>query len=63
MISLKDGVAQVSGLAELISGEMVEFVGANTYGLALNLERNLVKVVILDDGCGLGIRPGTFVQG
>ena len=48
VVSLSDGIARVHGLADAMQGEMLEFP-ANTYGLALNLERDSVGVVILGD--------------
>ena len=48
VVSLMDGIARIHGLAEVMSGEMVEFPG-NTYGMALNLERDSVGAVILGD--------------
>ncbi|MBV7433974.1 F0F1 ATP synthase subunit alpha [Cardiobacteriaceae bacterium TAE3-ERU3] len=46
IISLFDGIAQVEGLRQVMLGEMIEFPGG-VYGLALNLERDSVGVVIL----------------
>lgn len=46
IISLKDGIAQIYGLSEAMAGEMLEFPG-NIYGLALNLEQDLVGAVVL----------------
>jgi len=46
VVSLMDGIARIHGLADAMSGEMIEFPG-NTYGMALNLERDSVGVVIL----------------
>ncbi len=48
IISLTDGIARVHGLADAMSYEMLEFPG-NTYGLALNLERDSVGAVVLGD--------------
>jgi len=45
-VSLTDGIARVHGLSDVMQGEMLEFPN-NTYGLALNLERDSVGVVIL----------------
>lgn len=48
IISLKDGIAQIYGLNDVMIGEMVEFAsGAN--GMALNLERDTVGVVVFDN--------------
>ncbi len=49
ILSVKDGVAQVTGLLHLKSGEMVEFQGTGVYGLALNLERHLASIVVFGD--------------
>ncbi len=52
VVSLTDGIARVHGLSDVMSGEMLEFPG-NTYGLALNLERDSVGAVILGDYQGI----------
>ncbi|MBL7004284.1 MAG: F0F1 ATP synthase subunit alpha [Gammaproteobacteria bacterium] len=46
LVSLTDGIARIHGLADVMSGEMIEFPG-DTYGMALNLERDSVGAVIL----------------
>ncbi len=46
IVSLTDGIARIHGLADVMSGEMIEFPG-DTYGMALNLERDSVGAVIL----------------
>ncbi|MDE2047530.1 MAG: F0F1 ATP synthase subunit alpha [Betaproteobacteria bacterium] len=46
VVSLTDGIARIHGLSEVMQGEMLEFPG-NTFGLALNLERDSVGAVIL----------------
>ncbi len=46
VVSLTDGIARIHGLADVMAGEMIEFPG-NTYGMALNLERDSVGAVIL----------------
>ena len=46
VVSLSDGIARIHGLNDVMQGEMIEFPG-NTYGLALNLERDSVGAVIL----------------
>ncbi|PLY16914.1 MAG: F0F1 ATP synthase subunit alpha [Sedimenticola sp.] len=48
IISLTDGIARIHGLEGAMSYEMLEFPG-NTYGLALNLERDSVGAVVLGD--------------
>ena len=44
--SLSDGVATVSGLANCMQSELISFSGGAT-GIALNLERNKVGIVLL----------------
>jgi len=46
VISVTDGICRVHGLSNAMQGEMLEFPG-NTFGLALNLERDSVGAVIL----------------
>ena len=46
VVSVTDGICRVHGLHDVMQGEMLEFPG-NTYGLALNLERDSVGAVIL----------------
>ncbi|MEE8321834.1 MAG: F0F1 ATP synthase subunit alpha [Gammaproteobacteria bacterium] len=46
VVSLSDGIARIHGLSDVMQGEMIEFPG-NTYGLALNLERDSVGAVIM----------------
>ncbi|HHH39832.1 MAG TPA: F0F1 ATP synthase subunit alpha [Sedimenticola sp.] len=48
IISLTDGIARIYGLEDAMSYEMLEFPG-NTYGLALNLERDFVGAVVMGD--------------
>ncbi|WP_018953445.1 F0F1 ATP synthase subunit alpha [Thioalkalivibrio sulfidiphilus] len=48
VVSLSDGIVRLHGLADVMQGEMIEFPG-NTYGLALNLERDSVGAVVLGD--------------
>ncbi len=48
VVSVTDGIVRIHGLAEAMSYEMLEFPG-NTYGLALNLERDSVGAVVLGD--------------
>ncbi len=46
IVSLKDGIVRVHGLDDVMQGEMLDF-GNNTYGMALNLERDSVGAVVL----------------
>ncbi len=48
VVSVTDGIVRIHGLADVMSGEMIEFPG-ETYGMALNLERDSVGAVILGD--------------
>jgi F-type H+-transporting ATPase subunit alpha len=48
IVSLKDGIVRLHGLADAMQGEMIEFPNG-IYGLALNLEQDSVGVVILGD--------------
>src|SRR5512135_3938756 len=46
VVSVTDGIVRVHGLSNAMAGEMLEFP-QNTFGLALNLERDSVGAVIL----------------
>ncbi|MEC9413819.1 MAG: F0F1 ATP synthase subunit alpha [Pseudomonadota bacterium] len=46
VVGVTDGIVRIHGLADVMSGEMLEFPG-NTFGMALNLERDSVGAVIL----------------
>jgi len=48
IVSLSDGIARIHGLENAMAGEMLEFP-QNTFGVALNLERDSVGAVILGD--------------
>jgi len=48
VVSVTDGIVRIHGLADAKYGEMLEFTG-NTFGLALNLERDSVGAVILGE--------------
>ena len=48
VVSVTDGICRIHGLSDVMQGEMLEFPG-NTYGLALNLERDSVGAVVLGD--------------
>lgn len=47
VLSVGDGIARIFGLYKVQSGEMVQFASSNLYGMALNLERDNVGVVVL----------------
>jgi len=59
VVSLSDGIARIHGLSDVMQGEMIEFPG-NTYGLALNLERDSVGAVVL--GNYVHITEGDIVK-
>ncbi|HEY6019593.1 MAG TPA: F0F1 ATP synthase subunit alpha, partial [Candidatus Paceibacterota bacterium] len=48
VVSVTDGIVRIHGLSDVMQGEMLEFPG-NTYGLALNLERDSVGAVVLGE--------------
>ena len=48
VVSVTDGIVRVHGLSDVMQGEMLVFPG-NTFGLALNLERDSVGAVILGE--------------
>ena len=52
IVSLKDGIVRLHGLADAMQGEMIEFPGG-VYGLALNLERDSVGAVIMGNATSL----------
>src|ERR1700686_3201807 len=48
IVATSDGIAQIFGLQNAMAGELLEFPH-ETYGLALNLEEDQVRAVILGD--------------
>src|SRR5579871_1024537 len=60
VLSVGDGIARAFGLDNVQSGEMVEFPSAGVRGMALNLERDNVGVVIF--GSDAGIKEGDTVK-
>ena len=59
VLSVGDGIARVYGLEEVSAGEMVEFED-KTLGMALNLEKDNVGVVIF--GSDKTIKEGDVVK-
>ncbi len=59
VVSLADGVVRIHGLSDVMQGEMIQFPN-NTYGMALNLERDSVGAVVL--GSYGHIKEGDTVQ-
>ena len=60
VLSVGDGIARVFGLDNVQAGEMVEFPKAGVKGMALNLERDNVGVVIF--GTDSQIKEGDEVR-
>jgi F-type H+-transporting ATPase subunit alpha len=52
IVSVKDGIVTVYGLADVMYGEMLEFA-TGEFGLALNLERDAVGAVVLGPDTGI----------
>ena len=48
VVTVTDGICRIHGLSDVMQGEMLEFPN-NTFGLALNLERDSVGSVVLGD--------------
>ncbi|MEB2352923.1 MAG: F0F1 ATP synthase subunit alpha, partial [Burkholderiaceae bacterium] len=46
VVTVTDGICRIHGLSDVMQGEMIEFPG-DTFGLALNLERDSVGAVVL----------------
>ena len=59
VLSVGDGIASVYGLQTCMAGELLEFPG-EVYGMALNLEEDMVGAVILGDDDG--IKEGDIVK-
>ena len=54
VLSVGDGIARIHGLDKVQAGEMVEFPKAGVKGMALNLERDNVGVVIFGEDRNIG---------
>lgn len=59
VISVGDGISKVHGLDKCKANELLEFANG-TFGMALNLEENLVSAVLL--GSDVGISEGSIVK-
>ena len=59
VVTVGDGIAHIHGLENCMSGELLEFPGG-VYGMAQNLEEDLVGAVIL--GSDQNIREGDTVK-
>jgi len=60
ILSIKDGIVEIYGLNEVQSGEMIQFHD-NLFGIALNLEENMVGAVVL--GSTSQLQEGQTVYG
>lgn len=61
IVEVGDGIARVSGLTNVMAGELVEFPKTGVMGLTLNLEKDTIGVVIMGDYADL--REGDLVKG
>jgi F-type H+-transporting ATPase subunit alpha len=59
VLEVGDGIARIYGLSGAMSGEMLDF-GNELYGLALNLEEDMIGAVILGDD--VAIKEGDEVR-
>ncbi len=48
VVNVSDGIVRIHGLADVMSGEMIELPG-DVFGMALNLERDSVGAVVLGE--------------
>lgn len=61
IIEIGDGIARVSGLRNVMAGELVEFPKNGSFGLTLNLEKDVIGVAIMGEYADL--REGDLVKG
>ena len=59
VILVGDGIAKAHGLANCMANELLEFPNGE-YGMALNLEENVVSIVML--GSDVGVKEGDVVK-
>ena len=59
VLTVGDGIARVSGLANCMSGELLEFQDGS-FGMAQNLEENSVSAVLF--GSDVGVQEGQAVK-
>jgi F-type H+-transporting ATPase subunit alpha len=62
ILQVGDGIVQVYGLDKIMAGELVEF-NEGTLGIALNLEKKSVGVVLMGDGLKLQEGASVFATG
>lgn len=56
--TLKDGIAEIHGLSDIQSGELI-LSSSKNYGLVLNLQKSVVSAVFLSE---VNLKVGEFVQ-
>jgi len=61
IIEVGDGIARVTGLQNVMAGELVEFPKNGVFGLTLNLEQDTIGVVIMGEYGDL--KEGDLVKG
>jgi F-type H+/Na+-transporting ATPase subunit alpha len=61
IIEVGDGIARVTGLQNVMAGELVEFTKNGVFGLTLNLEKDTIGVVIMGEYADL--KEGDLVKG
>ena len=61
IVEIGDGIARVSGLRNVMAGELVEFPKTGVFGLTLNLEKETIGIVIMGDYADL--EEGDLVKG
>ncbi|MBI5301685.1 MAG: F0F1 ATP synthase subunit alpha [Chloroflexi bacterium] len=61
IIEVGDGIARVTGLRNVMAGELVEFPKTGVLGLTLNLEKDTIGVVIMGEYAEL--KEGDLVKG
>ena len=59
ILSVKDGIVQIYGIADAMFGEMLQFTD-NSFGIALNLEPDSTSAVIL--GASEHLQEGQTVR-
>lgn len=59
VLEIGDGIAKIAGLSDVMASEILDF-GNNKFGVALNLEEDLVGAIIL--GSDEGIKEGDTVK-
>ena len=60
VVSVGDGIANVTGLYKVQSGEMVEFTPSGVKGMALNLDKEKVGIVMF--GSDINVRENDIVK-